>query len=466
MNLRVALAVVWIGLSALIAAACDGAPTEPPPPVAVERRIPPPACGWERLQDWRTTAPDWFADNDESAAVYWWRRGARQFGAARRAQPTSDQPEQLHQGDLIWLEAADGDPVAAFGLDDSQGAIQLRRGINLLPWVGHASSDVTLRQALRWIAPSLISVARWDVEQGKCRTHPPGEDDWAEIVPQPGDLLALELREEATWAQPWAQTPLLLTAGDIGVDGYRELREELVSVVGFIAARYGVAAPVRVAILQTSPDAVADSVRRALNPELHSDWWPEDACGAAWDGGMALTVDYQEPLAVDHEYVHIVQRALISGATGSGQAAGEAGPRWLMEGMASYIAARYRDAAGHEPYAEARRRYTLSARIRSGSLTLERLETIEQWLAADAAAAYANGFLAAEWLAADAGEDALFDYLRRLGQLRQTRQLRQADQVGRLWRDAFEAAFGVGVAEFYADFEQRTPTIDPPPAER
>lgn len=231
-------------------------------------------------------------------------------------------------------------------------------------------------------------------------------------------------------------------------------------MVGFVAARHGVVAPVSVAILQTSPDALAESVRQALNPELRSDWWPEDTCGAAWDGGMALTVDCQDPIAVDHEYVHIVQRALISGAMGSGRSAGEIGPSWLLEGMASYIAARYRDAAGHEPYAEARRRYALSARIRSGSLTLERLETVEQWLAADPTAAYANGFLAAEWLAVDAGADALFDYLHQL------RQLRQARQAGDLWSDAFEAAFGVDVAEFYAAFERHTPAIDPLPAER
>lgn len=457
MKLRFGLAVVVVGLLILIAAGCDDdAPTDPPPTVAIEQR-PPPTCGWERLRLWRTSVADWFADNDESATVYWWRPGAGQFSTARRDQPESDQSEQprlLHQGDLIWSETAGGESVAAFGLDDVLGVIQLRRGINLLPWVGHASSDVTLWQALRWIAPSLISVARWDREQGACRVHPPNEGDWTEIAPRPGDLLAMELREDATWAQPWAQTPLLLTAGDIGVEGYRELREELVAVVGFVAARYGVVAPVSVAILQTSPDAVAESVRLALNPELRSDWWPEDACGAAWDGGMALTVGCQDPIAVDHEYVHIVQRALISGEARS---AGETGPSWLMEGMANYIAARYRDAAGHEPYAEARRRYALSARIRSGSLTLERLETVEQWLAADPTAAYANGFLAAEWLAADAGEDALFDYLH---------QLRQTRQAGRLWRDAFEAAFGVGVAEFYAAFERHTPAIDPLPAER
>lgn len=460
MKLRFALAVVLVGLSMLIVAACgDDAPTESQPTVAIEQR-PPPACGWERLRLWQTSVADWFADNDESAAVYWWRPGAGQFGAARRDQPESDQPGRLrllHQGDLIWSEAADGEPVTVFGLADSLGVIQLRRGLNLLPWVGHASSDVTLWQVLRWIAPSLISVARWDREQGACRVHPPSEGDWAEIAPKPGDLLALELREDATWAQPWAQTPLLLTAGDIGVEGYRELREELVAVVGFVAARYGLVAPVSVVILQTSPDALAESVRQALNPELRSDWWPEDACGAAWDGGMALTVDCQDPIAVDHEYVHIVQRALISGEA---RPAGETRPRWLIEGMASYIAARYREAAGHEPYAAARRRYALSARIRSGSLTLERLETVEQWLAADPTAAYANGFLAAEWLAADAGEDALFDYLHQLRQARQTRQ------AGRLWRDAFEAAFGVNVAEFYAAFERHTPTIDPAPAER
>lgn len=458
MKLRFGLAVVLVGLSMPIAVGCgDDAPTEPQPAIAVGRHAPPPACGWERLRLWRTSLPDWFADHEASTAVYWWRPGAGQFGAARRDRPASDQSEQLrllHQGDLIWSEAGDGDPVAAFGLDDALDVIQLRRGLNLLPWVGHASSDVTLWQALRWIAPSLISVTRWDREQGVCRVHPPGEGEWEAIAPRPGDLLALELREDATWAQPWAQTPLLLTAGDIGVEGYRELREELVAVVGFVAARYRVVAPVRVAILQTSPDAVAESVRSALNPELRSDWWPEDACGAAWDGGMALTVDCQDPIAVDHEYVHVVQRALISGEA---RAAGEIGPSWLMEGMASYIAARYRDAAGHEPYAEARRRYALSARIRSGSLTLERLETVEQWLAADPTAAYANGFLAAEWLAVDAGEDALFDYLH---------QLRQTRQAGRLWRDAFEAAFGVDVAEFYAAFERHTPTIDPAPAEQ
>ena len=122
------------------------------------------------------------------------------------------------------------------------------------------------------------------------------------------------------------------------------------------------------------------------------------------------------------------------------------GPYWLRIATESYTDHAYRVLAGW---------YTLE-RIRNEQIwragwtaaPLSSLQTRADADAADAGAAYALGFLAAERLVALAGEPALFAYYGAL-------------PGAASWREAFETAFGLTPAAFYADFEAYRARVAP-----
>ena len=132
--------------------------------------------------------------------------------------------------------------------------------------------------------------------------------------------------------------------------------------------------------------------------------------------------------------MHLIQAQLARGRIG---ASWETEPAWLIEGAAEYVSARYRDAMSYKSY-----RYFMEdaidiARERRVTLPLQRLVSREDFRGLDIVYAYSFSFLAAEWLAAHAGDAALFRYMRQLS------------RAGTNWDLAFEIAFGLRVEEFY-----------------
>ena len=120
------------------------------------------------------------------------------------------------------------------------------------------------------------------------------------------------------------------------------------------------------------------------------------------------------------------------------------GPFWLVRGTRDYTHHAYR-AAGFAPLPQ-------NDQISRAGRTAAPLSSLQTHSDADAAGhweARALGFLAAERLAARAGEPALFEYYAALPDA--------AD-----WREAFEAAFGLSVEAFYADFEAYRARVAPP----
>ncbi len=88
------------------------------------------------------------------------------------------------------------------------------------------------------------------------------------------------------------------------------------------------------------------------------------------------------------------------------------------------------------------------ARARRATAPLPSLETYADVEAAGYRESRALGFLAAERLVALAGEPALFAYY-------------EALPGAASWREAFEAAFGLTPAAFYADFEAYRARVAP-----
>ena len=445
-----------IALFALLAAACtDALPDAPPAPPALsaaaeqqEAAASEPNCGWLRWSGESVSMPDWFAANPQTAALHWWDADGGEFHTARRGEQVSARFDALRPSMIVWQEQAGGGALRTFSLDHTIGVIRLQRGVNLVPWRATRRA-VSMRDALRWIGPEIISAAAVSADGLSCRTLP--LRNWWGAPPPPtlaaGDLLALELRRDAAWLQPWAQPPQLLLGAGVEPDAQDELWREWHAVSGYMASRYAAAVALRAVALQHDYASFVRAFELLLAEELDPGAWPRDACGGEVAGWIGLIVGCQQPIAFDHEYVHALQHDAATGGLG---AAGEIRPLWLVEGMAMYLSARYRGDAGYEDYRSARRRAAENARAFGGPLPLYSLETYFQWRSSPPPAAYSVGFLAAEWLAAQAGDDALFLFMRRLQR-----------GVGR-WHEAFDVAFGMSLDEFYEAFDTHAQAFNRP----
>ena len=115
------------------------------------------------------------------------------------------------------------------------------------------------------------------------------------------------------------------------------------------------------------------------------------------------------------------------------------GPHWLQLATRGYAASAYRDAAGIETLDEARRARSQLARRMAEPLSS--LTALPEPGAFPDEAAEALSFLAGDRLVARAGESAIFEYYRLLG---------SADS----WQEAFEAAFGITIDDFYEEFAE------------
>ena len=393
---------------------------------------------------------EWFALNPDVSALHWWYSSLSQ----RSARPGPRRPQSgafgsLRPGMVVWREHRQGTPtVSVSATGHAQPDPHWSEARIWSPGRAVRRIVVTLREALRWVGPDLIGVTRWDADTRTCHRDfaPPLQWD-LDVELGPGDLLALELRQQAGWTQSWVAPALLLTVGDVGAAAYAELREQMRLVVGYMAAEYDLVAGPYSVLLQEDLEAVARAFRALGGSALDMSWWPTEACGVAWIGGIGLLADCDDPIAFDHEYVHLLQTQI---AGGDFAAAWAIEPQWLVEGMASYIAARYRDAMEYQMYGDARQNAVDEARSGSALLALEDLEAYPEWREADPPQAYATGFLAAEWLAAWAGDEALWAYMRQL------------QRAGTRWSFAFDVAFTLTVEDFYAAFATHAESFDPP----
>ena len=147
-----------------------------------------------------------------------------------------------------------------------------------------------------------------------------------------------------------------------------------------------------------------------------------------------------------HELVHAGYQHFQSGLDvgGANNRVPDAGPRWLSEGSAEFLAYRAVSAGGVLSYQAERESKEPWGFVRQAQYIEKPLRELETWdgFSSTRISASEYSLMAAELLASHAGERALLDYYRRL-------------QPGTTWQMAFEAAFGMTVDEFYTLFEER-----------
>ena len=139
-----------------------------------------------------------------------------------------------------------------------------------------------------------------------------------------------------------------------------------------------------------------------------------------------------------HELVH-TQTAVLSGlgfALGS-NGISYAGPEWLTEGVADFLAWQALSEGGVKPYGEIR--HFLLRNSKRHPEPLEELETRNSFRSKYNSADHA--ILAAELLASRSGQGSLFDYYDSL-------------EPGTTWQRQFQETFGLRIGEFYDLFER------------
>ena len=146
-----------------------------------------------------------------------------------------------------------------------------------------------------------------------------------------------------------------------------------------------------------------------------------------------------------HELVHAGYQYGQSGLSvgGANSRVPDGGPLWLSEGSAEFLAYRAASADGVLSYQAERESKDPWGFVRQAQYIEKPLRELETWdrISSTRISAYPYSLMAAELLAAPAGQRALLDYYRLL-------------QPGTTWQMAFEAAFGMTIDDFYTLFEE------------
>ncbi len=211
------------------------------------------------------------------------------------------------------------------------------------------------------------------------------------------------VRLEVPLAEPSrARTDItFLFADGISSSARSEIRREMANIVMAFAGRFGAQA-------SAFTVSVGDS-----DP------------GRARPGFMAVRASLWD---APHEYFHVIQYQLANDRPW--------GPHWLVEGSATYAEEAYDgDLDFRRAIAPAGASYVASIR-ETESANQVRLN-------------YHLGFLAVDWIVGQAGERSLLQYYRLL-----------PSHDG--WEEAFAAAFGLTIDEFYERFEMYRTGVAPP----
>ena len=273
--------------------------------------------------------------------------------------------------------------------------------------------------------------------------------------------------------------PTWVFAGDVPADDQTVLREEMEYSRAYFSDRFGVEATGFTVLVGSDYETLSPVYREVIGRDLSDSYPTFGVTTDAWvtvsrTGGAVVTLIYgrsQEALAtlehyIVHEYFHVLQGQLASGFAKlqGGEVAFyndtiDHGPRWLMEGLASYADYAYTPGRpGRRPFLNDRYYpyLDISGYQREwGAISLKELSSGEEDYRHLGCSfgdfyVYPMGFAASVYLLEQAEEDSYVNYWTLLGK-RPT------------WQQAFEEAFGIGANDFYKAFDEWLPSQLPPP---
>ena len=231
-----------------------------------------------------------------------------------------------------------------------------------------------------------------------------------------------------------AQTPgaTFVFHGDVTAERQAEIRAEWADVAAWFEQSYGLTEPS--ITVHTGSDY--QSITHLLDPEHIQSWcgWQYQHSVVRVDGCTSDASFVQ--LQLDRQHVGGFDFVIEAGHV-------RRGPLWLHYGLFAYADSSFAARRGDSLESERARR---QLRATGEWSALSGLETSDAYWASGQTAADL-GWLAVDWLVQRAGEASYIEY---------------ATQRGRTphWEDAFEDAFGLRPAAFYAEFAASRPEIE------
>ena len=409
----------------------------PPAAAPVATRLHP---GWN-LNGWMgpdTTAGDLFDAVPALQVVAAWDDDAGRYAWARRGGKVPPSLERVTRGRALFLWVGGTEAVAWTRPASAEGMLlTLPSGYSLVGWAGLDGTPIA--EAVGRFGSALVGASRWNAETQSYERYEPGTEEPAEGMPvlQHGDALWVELSAEARWWQSGAVGTGFVFRGDVIEADQAEQRAELARVMAVFTEQYGIVPPEFFVLVDPARKIAAEASAGEIRV------------------GIGAVAHPMREFAYAHEYFHILQHDLSQRDPG-----GDGSPAWLTEGSARYAEDVYRRQRLNETAEQVRSRWwNLSLSV---TAPLSTLEDTQSFYALENAG-YQLGALATDWLvrraAALPGGDLHFTPLPSDGlELREEDdphleyyELRQSSVN---WREAFRAAFGIGVDEFYAAFEE------------
>ena len=337
----------------------------------------------------------------------------------------------LMPGMGLWLLIHGDAPVEWTRPIAPDGAVlRLRRGLNLVGWTGQ--DGTSLKEALGPVADGVVSAWDRDARSGEYAAYSRSGHDAAgsQLVLSRGAALWVQVSEAVNWRQSTSAEPPIAFLGEIPEHIRTAIVAEYENVERFFAERFGV-------VPRATPLYVGADVEslRATHLELFGSEPEEGFCGRiSSDHVRVYTLSCAYP--VQKLGLHVTQVRALLGLRDF--ESGPGGPEWMFRGTQRYAGILYAETARSLNYKVARRKEIQAATRAALPLSSVDMRGNEDRLRSWAIGGV--GFLAVEWLAARAGDPAIFEYYRLL-------------PSAETWQEAFATAFGITVEDFYAEFE-------------
>ncbi len=361
---------------------------------------------------------------------------------ARDGPGTSGHMEVLKPGMGLWLYIGGAEPtswtrpvVAAAAL------IEVREGWNLVAWGG--ADGMPVEEARSERSASFEEVWGWDSATQQLVRLDAKSPAGTQALPALSQGGAIWIRSSAQtrWLQTgWVQ-PEIVFFEDVPASGHAPIREGLQQAQRYQAEHYGVITSDFTLYVGEHYASIADAYREHFGTDV-----PPSQCATAWGRAIFVTLSTCVNTKLAHEYFHVVQQYL-SGHNYRGT------PAWLFEGSAEYVESKQIELLGAPPHY--RVKYTPDTNqdihLRWSGVGRPLTDYADESLTAleRLRLTYEVGFLAAEWLVAEAGRESFIDYFRLLASRGS-------------WQEAFAQAFGMSSQAFYEAFEAHRVEVAPP----
>ena len=433
--------LVLLALGVGLASTHATAWAQAPPSGTITTRLQP---GWNMI-GWLgpdTTADELFDAIPALNFIVAWDGGAQRYRWVWRASLGQQALPWIQQGRGLALHIR-GEAAVEWTRPAAEGVVllPLRAGNNLVTWGGPDGTPI--EEAVDWLGDAVVGASRWNADSRASERYRPGAPSDANTLRtlHHGDALWVRLSQDANWWQSGTADTEFVFEEPLHPETESALRGEVAGVLAFFYENYGLE-PV---------DLLVTTVR-------------DLSTGAnAWAGEINISQQLyntaERDFPIPHEYFHVLQFHW-----GQLQANLFETPNWLIEGTAVYAAGVYERERLEITGDEFRALWWRLARGRGAdSLPLDHW-LFDHGTQGDyrAIAGYDVGALATDWLVRRAAAlstgvafapleppemvarpdyDAHFEFFRLL-------------PASASWEEAFEAAFGIAVDDFYEAFEE------------